>query len=113
MTGKNDEDNVLSGIRITPASPAIRSKQAARLVNNEHIEVLTMAFTDRIMINITMQGKLGQIVHTMKYRSHLSYIYRSLFPYEIHFPQTITAKTKMSRKRPRHISIQDSFLVRS
>jgi hypothetical protein len=53
-------DNV--SIRIEPTSPIIRIKQAAKQVNGQHVEVLVMGYTDRIMINVTTEGKLGQLV---------------------------------------------------
>jgi hypothetical protein len=55
-------NDTLSEVRIEPTSPIIRTKQAAREVNGQHVEILVMGYTDRIMINVTMEGKLGQLV---------------------------------------------------
>jgi hypothetical protein len=55
-------DDLASRIRIEPAAAIIRTKQAAKDVNGQHIEVLVMGYTDRIMINVTTEGKLGQLV---------------------------------------------------
>jgi len=52
----------LSQVRIEKTSPIIRTKQAARTINDQHIEVLVMGYSDRIMINIGTQGKIGQLV---------------------------------------------------
>jgi len=51
-----------SKIRIEPTSPIIRTKQVARVIDGQHVEVLVMGYTDRIMINVTTEGKLGQLV---------------------------------------------------
>ena len=51
-----------SKIRIEATAPIIRTKQAAREIDGQHVEVLVMGYTDRIMINVTMEGKLGQLV---------------------------------------------------
>ena len=52
----------LSHVRIERTSPIIRTKQAAREVNSQHVEVLVMGYSDRIMINVTTEGKIGQLV---------------------------------------------------
>lgn len=54
--------DVASKIRIEPAAPIIRTKQAAKEVNGQHVEVLVMGYSDRIMIHVTTEGKLGQLV---------------------------------------------------
>ena len=51
-----------SKIRIEATAPIIRTKQAAREIDGQHVEVLVMGYTDRIMINVTTEGKLGQLV---------------------------------------------------
>ena|SRR5579862_3940539 len=56
-----DED-VLSKVRIEPAPAVIKTRQAAREINGQHVEVLAMGYTDRIMINVTQEGKIGQLV---------------------------------------------------
>jgi len=53
--------DVASRILIEPTTPIIRTKQAAKEINGQHIEVLVMGYSDRIMINITTEGKLGQL----------------------------------------------------
>jgi hypothetical protein len=55
-------NGLLSKIRIEPTAPIIRTKQAAREVNGQNVEILVMGYTDRIVINVTTEGKLGQIV---------------------------------------------------
>jgi hypothetical protein len=55
-------NGLLSKIRIEPTAPIIRTKQAAREVNGQNVELLVMGYTDRIVINVTTEGKLGQIV---------------------------------------------------
>jgi hypothetical protein len=52
----------LSKVRIEPTSPIIQTKQAAKEVNGRHVEVLVMGYSDRIMVNVTMEGKIGQLV---------------------------------------------------
>jgi hypothetical protein len=54
--------DVARTIRIEPTTPIIRTKQAAKEINGQHVEVLVMGYSDRIMINITTEGKLGQLV---------------------------------------------------
>jgi hypothetical protein len=49
-------------IRIEPTAPIIRTKQAAREIDGQHVEVLVLGYTERIMINVTTEGKLGQLV---------------------------------------------------
>jgi hypothetical protein len=56
------EDNPLINIRIEPTTPTIRTKQAAKQIHNQHVEVLIMGYTDRIMINVTTRGKIGHLV---------------------------------------------------
>jgi hypothetical protein len=51
-----------SKIRIEPTAAIIRTTQAAREIDGQHVEVLVMGYTDRIMINVTTEGKLGQLV---------------------------------------------------
>jgi hypothetical protein len=53
---------LLSKVRIEPTAPIIRTKQAAREVNGQNVEILVMAYTHRITINVTTEGKLGQLV---------------------------------------------------
>ena len=55
-------NGLLSKIRIEPTAPIILTKQAAREVNGQNVELLVMGYTDRIAINVTTEGKLGQIV---------------------------------------------------
>jgi hypothetical protein len=57
-----DGEDALNGIRIEPAPAVIRIRQAAREVNGEHVEVLSMGYTDRILVNITTEGKIGHLV---------------------------------------------------
>ena len=52
----------ISKIQIEPTSPIIRTKQAAKEVNGHHVEVLVMGYSDRIMVNVTTEGKIGQLV---------------------------------------------------
>jgi hypothetical protein len=56
------DSDPLSKVRIEPTSPIIRTKQAAKEVNGHHVEVLVMGYSDRIMVNVTMEGKIGQLV---------------------------------------------------
>lgn len=56
-----DED-VLSKVRIEPAPAIIKTRQAAREINGQHVEVLAMGYSDRIMVNITAEGKIGHLV---------------------------------------------------
>ena len=51
-----------SKIRIEPTTSIIQTKQTAREIDGQHVEVLVMGYTDRIMINVTTEGKLGQLV---------------------------------------------------
>jgi hypothetical protein len=51
-----------SKIRIEPTAPIRRTKQAAREIDGQHVEVLVMGYTDRITINVMAEGKLGQLV---------------------------------------------------
>jgi hypothetical protein len=55
--------DTISNVRIEPVSPIIQTKQVARDVNGQHIEVLVMGYSDRIMINVITEGKLGQLVN--------------------------------------------------
>jgi hypothetical protein len=59
------QHNPLLNIRIEPTTPIIRTKQAAKQIHNQHVEVLVMGYTDRIMINVTTQGKLGHLVFSL------------------------------------------------
>jgi hypothetical protein len=49
-------------VRITPAQPIIRTKQAARQIDGQHVEVLVMGYMDRIMVTVSMEGKIGHLV---------------------------------------------------
>src|SRR5271154_6903543 len=60
-------NGLLSKIRIEPSAPIIRTKQAAREVNGQNVEILVMGYTDRIAINVTTVGKLGQIVFLLSF----------------------------------------------
>ena len=55
-------DDQQDKIRIEPTAPIIRTKQAAREIDGQHVEVLVLGYTERIMINVTTEGKLGQLV---------------------------------------------------
>jgi|SRR5271155_2556557 len=55
-------NGLLSKIRIEPTAPIIQTKQASREANGQNVEILVMGYTDRIAINVTTVGKLGQIV---------------------------------------------------
>jgi hypothetical protein len=49
-------------VRVEETTPIIRIKQAAKQVNDQHIEILVMGYVDRIAINVTMEGKIGHMV---------------------------------------------------
>lgn len=55
-------NTLMSKVRVDATAPIIRTKQAARDVNGQHVEMLVMGYTDRIMITVTTEGKLGQLV---------------------------------------------------
>ena len=57
-------DDPLRDVRIEQTALIIRTKRAAREVNGQHVEVLAMGYSDRIMINVTTEGKLGQLVES-------------------------------------------------
>jgi hypothetical protein len=80
----------LEEVRIKPAAPIIRTKQVARKLDGQHVEVLVMGYTDRIMITVSMEGKIGPLVLLL--RSVLKHRFRS--PFRIPFPSQ-----KFSTKR--------------
>lgn len=45
-------EDVLSKVQIEPAPTIIHTKQQAREIDGQHVEVLSMGYTDRIMINV-------------------------------------------------------------
>jgi hypothetical protein len=49
-------------IRIEPTTPIIPTKQAARILQDQHVEVLVMSYSDRILINVLSEGKIGHMV---------------------------------------------------
>jgi len=53
-----------NNVQIEQTAPIIRIKQAAKKVDDQHVEILVMGHSDRIMISVTMEGKLGQLVST-------------------------------------------------
>jgi hypothetical protein len=73
--------DLASTIRIEPAAPIIQIKQAAKDINGLHIEVLVMGYTDRIMINVTTDGKLGQLVSRLPFVSNRRSPYLSQIPF--------------------------------
>ncbi|KAF9914515.1 hypothetical protein BX616_008146 [Lobosporangium transversale] len=46
------------------ASFPLINKQAARVVQDRHTEVLVTAFIDKILILVTQYGKIGSVIHT-------------------------------------------------
>jgi len=80
----NDED-VLSKVQIEPAPAIIRTRQQAREIDGQHVEVLSMGYTDRIMINVATEGKIGHLVaHIFQSQANCRYRYR----YPIHYLPT-------------------------
>jgi hypothetical protein len=61
------QHGTFTNITIESTAPIIKTKQAAKQIHNQHVEVLVMGYSDRIMINITTQGKIGNLVTSSHY----------------------------------------------
>ena len=62
MSFQEDTGTNTSTVRIEPAARIIETKQIAGTLHDQHIEVLVMGYADRILITITSEGKIGQLV---------------------------------------------------
>jgi hypothetical protein len=56
------QDKVANTVRIEQTTPIIRQNQNAIEVNGQHAEVLVLDFSDFILVNVTMEGKIGHMV---------------------------------------------------